>query len=127
MTTQLTPEQLSQKPSGSNKMNQQFVIGLIAVAIFIGILLILNPAADKPSITGQVVGQVKPTKIVSDNVCMLGGIVLEDYDSNYFPCNSNLDCLYSIKEFHEYYGTPVPSQIILESIECKFLDVEVFV
>jgi len=113
-TDQITTEQLSTNQESSSKKNYRPLAIVITIIIITGLIIF--------SISGQITnepqqGVFKQSKI-GKNSCFFGNLPLKYDASNIFTCDTNEDCINTLIEYHKSTDTPIPSQSVLESIEC---------
>jgi len=112
-TEQITTEQLPTKQEvGDKKNHKPLAISLFIVIIIIGLIIYFNN--DETTIEPQIFKQDK----IGKNTCYFSSIALKYNSFDIFTCDTNDDCINSLKEYHKITATPLPSQNVLERIEC---------
>ena len=102
----------NQKVSGK-KNHKRLAIGIFII-IIIGLILyfIGGEITNKSQQKG-----FKQSKI-GKNTCFLDTLALNFGTNDIFTCDTDDDCINSLKDYHKSTDIPLPSQDILERVEC---------
>jgi len=97
-----------------DEKNYKFLVISILIIIILGILLYFVGGDD----TDEAEQEEYKQNIIGKNACFLDSVGLRYGSNDVFTCDTNDDCIQSLKEYHQATNTPLPSKSILERIEC---------
>jgi len=107
-------QQLSYQKVNDKKIRKPLVIGFFVVIVIIGLILYFNLG-----IMNLSTEKVYIPNVVGKNICVLGNLPIIDTTSKPIRCDTNDECVSSLKKFHEVMDIPLPPQSTLDSLECK--------
>jgi len=95
------------------KNRKPWAIGIFII-IIIGLILYFVGSENTNKAQQE---EFKQSKI-GKNTCFLDSLTLRYGASDIFTCDTDNDCIKSLKEYHKSTDIPLPSQDILERVKC---------
>jgi len=86
----------------------------IFIVIFIGIILTIIFNEDTSDLQSKEYTQGK----IGKNTCFLDTLALRYGNDDVFTCDTDEDCIKSLKEYHKATLIPEPSQSVMDRVKC---------